>query len=67
MMLFSVIVPYYKNLHIIHRSIDSIINQTYTEFEALIVDDGSNDEIEEFIASYHDNRLHVLHKKNGGV
>lgn len=65
--MFSIIVPYYKNLDIVRRCLDSVVNQTYRQFELLLVDDGSNDKIDDIVASYHDSRLRVLHKTNAGV
>ena len=65
--MFSIIIPYYKNADIVRRCPDSVVNQCYKEFEALIVDDGSNDNIDEIVASYKDSRLRVLHKPNEGV
>lgn len=65
--MFSIVMPYYKNAHIVKRSVDSIIAQTVKDFELLIVDDGSEDNIDDIISEYGDSRITVLHKKNGGV
>jgi len=65
----SVIVPIYKVEKYIHRCIDSILNQTYTSLEIILVDDGSPDNCGKIIDKYKvkDNRIKVIHKKNGGL
>lgn len=65
----SIIVPVYKAEKYIHRCIDSILAQSYSDFELLLVDDGSPDNCgaicDEYVAK--DNRVRVFHKENGGV
>lgn len=65
----SVIVPVYKAEKYLHRCVDSILAQTYTDFELLLIDDGSPDNsgaiCDEYAAK--DSRVRVFHKKNGGV
>lgn len=64
----SVIVPVYNAEKYIHRCIDSILVQTFTDFELLLIDDGSEDNsgiICDYYAEY-DHRIRVNHKKNGG-
>jgi glycosyltransferase involved in cell wall biosynthesis len=53
----------------IYRCIDSILTQTFSDFEVLLVDDGSPDNCGRICDEYakRDNRVRVLHKKNGGV
>lgn len=65
----SVVVPVYKVEQYINRCIDSILNQTFTDFELILVDDGSPDKCGEICDGYakKDNRIHVIHKKNGGL
>lgn len=64
----SVIVPVYKVEKYIHRCIDSILAQTFADFELLLVDDGSPDNCgaicEEYAAK--DSRVRVLHQENKG-
>ena len=65
----SVIVPIYNVEQYLERCIDSILRQTYSEFELILVDDGSPDrcpEICDFV-SKKDSRIKVIHKKNGGL
>lgn len=68
-MLITVIVPIYNAEKYLHRCIDSILAQSYTDFELLLIDDGSPDNCgaicEEYAAK--DSRIRVFHKENGGV
>lgn len=65
----SVIIPVYKAEKQIARCIDSIIAQTFTDWELLLVDDGSPDRSGEICDEYamKDDRILVIHKENGGV
>ena len=65
----SVIVPVYKAENYLHRCIDSILAQTFTDFELLLVDDGSPDKSGRICDEYakKDSRIRVFHKENGGV
>lgn len=65
----SVIVPIYNVEDYLHRCIDSIINQTYTNLEIILVDDGSPDNCPIICDEYakKDSRIRVVHKKNGGL
>ncbi|MDD6290492.1 MAG: glycosyltransferase family 2 protein [Lachnospiraceae bacterium] len=65
----SVIMPVYKVEDYVAKAIESILTQTFTEFEFLIVDDGTPDRsgkiCDEFAEK--DSRIHVIHKENGGA
>lgn len=65
----SIIVPVYKVEKYLSRCIDSILSQTYTDFELLLVDDGSPDRSGAICDEYAkiDSRIRVFHKENGGV
>lgn len=65
----SIIIPVYNVEKYLRRCIDSILSQTYTDFEAILVDDGSTDESGKICDEYalKDSRIKVIHKKNGGV
>lgn len=67
--LISVIVPVYKVEKYIHRCVNSILNQTFTDFELILVDDGSPDNCGKICDEYaeKDSRIHVIHKENGGL
>ena len=65
----SVIVPVYKVEPYIRQCVDSILNQTYTDFELILVDDGSPDQCPFICDEYarEDKRVVVIHKENGGL
>ncbi len=65
----SVIVPVYKAEKYLHRCVDSILAQTFTDFEVLLIDDGSPDRSGDICDEYakKDSRVRVFHKENGGV
>lgn len=66
---FSVIVPIYKVEQYLHKCVESILAQTFTDFELLLVDDGSPDNCPKICDDYarRDNRVRVIHKANGGL
>ena len=65
----SIIVPVYKAEAYLHRCVDSLLAQTFTDFELLLIDDGSPDRSGEICDEYakNDSRIRVIHKENGGV
>ena len=65
----SVIVPVYKVEPYIHRCVESIFAQTFTDFELILVDDGSPDNCGSICDDYatKDNRVTVIHQDNGGL
>ncbi len=65
----SVIIPIYKVEKYLHECIDSVIGQTYTNLEIILVDDGSPDNCGAICDEYalKDSRICVIHKKNGGL
>jgi len=68
--LVSVIIPSYNRAHMLPRAIQSLLNQTYQNWEALIVDDASSDNTKEIVDSYSkkDERIRFFQlKKNGGA
>ena len=67
--LISVIVPVYNVEKYLNRCVDSIINQTYSNLEIILINDGSTDTSGKICDEYkkRDNRIHVIHQKNGGL
>ncbi len=65
----SVIVPVYKVEQFLHRCVDSILRQSFYDFELILVDDGSPDGCGAICDEYAeaDNRIHVIHQENGGL
>lgn len=68
-MMVSVIVPIYNTQKYLARCLDSIINQTESDLEIILVDDGSADDSGRICDDYEkkDKRFRVIHKENGGV
>lgn len=69
MPLISVIVPVYKVEPYLRRCVDSILNQTFQDFELILVDDGSPDNCGAICDEYAvvDSRVHVIHQENRGL
>lgn len=67
--LISVIVPVYKAEQYIPRCVESLLEQTYTNLQIILVDDGSPDNSPEICDQYalRDSRIQVIHKNNGGA
>ena len=65
----SIIVPVYNTASQLPRCIDSILSQSFKDFELIIIDDGSTDGSGKICDDYldTDNRIRVIHKENGGV
>lgn len=65
----SIIVPIYNVEDYLEQCVDSILNQPYTDFELILVDDGSPDKCGYICDTYalKDERIKVIHKKNGGL
>jgi glycosyltransferase involved in cell wall biosynthesis len=65
----SIIVPIYKVEKYLHRCVDSILNQTYSNMEIILVDDGSPDHCGKMADEYQemDSRIQAVHKENGGL
>ncbi|MCF0124927.1 MAG: glycosyltransferase family 2 protein, partial [Clostridia bacterium] len=63
----SVIMPAYNAEKTIEKSINSVLSQTFSDFEFLIIDDGSSDNTKNIIKSFSDKRIRYIPKINGGV
>lgn len=69
MEMISIIIPVYNAEHYIRRSLDSVVNQTFCQWEAICVNDGSTDASEVILKEYsgEDERIKVITQKNGGA
>ncbi len=61
----SVIIPTYNRVHLIKDAVESVFNQTYQDFELIIIDDGSTDNTREVLAEYGE-RLRYIYQENQG-
>ena len=64
--LVSVIIPTYNRAQVLGRAVQSVLRQTYNDFQLLIIDDGSTDNTEECIRQFSDSRIVYLRHKNQG-
>ena len=66
---FSIIIPVYNVEGYLKQTVDSVLNQSFCDFELVLVDDGSKDTSPQICDEYQkeDSRVVVLHKKNGGA
>ena len=62
----SVIIPLYNKESIVERSVNSVLCQSFTDFELIIVDDGSTDNSLSVVKSIKDSRIHIIEQENGG-
>src|ERR671916_3003782 len=65
----SVVIPCYNQAHFLGEAIESVLSQTYEEFELIVVDDGSKDDTEELASSYaaEDARVRLIRQQNRGL
>ena len=63
----SVVIPLYNKEKSIYTTLQSVCEQTYTDIEIIVIDDGSSDKGASVAASYPDTRIRVINKENGGV
>jgi len=64
---FSIIIPLYNKEKYIKKSISSVLNQSFINFEILVINDGSSDASVTIVESFKDRRIHLIHQKNKGV
>jgi glycosyltransferase involved in cell wall biosynthesis len=62
-----VVVPLYNKAQSVRRAINSILAQSFQDFEVLVIDDGSSDSSAEVVSSIHDERISLLQQENRGV
>ena len=66
-MTFSIIIPLYNKEHFVKATIDSVIAQTFQDWEAIIINDGSTDKSADIISEYKDSRIKYYEHENCGV
>ncbi|MDN3676610.1 glycosyltransferase family A protein [Flavobacterium paronense] len=64
---FSIVIPVYNKEKFVAKTIESALSQTFTDYEIIIVNDGSTDQSEAKISTFKDNRIQYYSKKNEGV
>ncbi len=64
---FSIVIPVYNKEKFVSKTIESVLNQTFTDYEIIIVNDGSTDQSEAKISAFKDNRVQYFSKENQGV
>ena len=64
---FSVVIPLYNKENHIYNTIKSVLNQSFKDFEIIIVNDGSTDKSIDVISTIVDNRIEIIDKKNEGA
>jgi len=62
----SIVIPTYNRAHIVSRAIESVLTQTLSDLEVLVIDDGSKDSTETVVKSIDDSRIRYFRKENGG-
>lgn len=65
--MFSVVIPLYNKEKSVKNTIGTVINQTITDFELLVINDGSTDKSREIVAGINDDRIRIVDKPNGGI
>jgi len=63
----SVIIPAYNQAAYLAEAIRSVNDQTFTDWELFVVDDGSTDNTPQILAGFQDSRIHVVRQVNKGV
>ncbi len=63
----SVIIPTYQRSHIVSQAINSVLAQTYKDYEIIVVNDGSQDNTPQVLAQFSDTRITAIHQTNQGL
>lgn len=65
--LFSIVIPTYNHGHLIGRCLDSVVGQSCGDWEAIVVNNFSNDNTVEVVEGYHDSRIRLINFANNGI
>lgn len=63
----SVIIPSYNHAHYLACALESVLHQTFADWEAIVVDDGSTDNTRSVAAGFNDSRVHYIYQENQGL
>ena len=63
----SVIITTYNRAHLVSQAIQSVLDQTFRDFELIIVDDGSSDDTEAVVRGFNDPRIRYIYQENKGI
>lgn len=63
----SVLLPVFNDERFVGRAVQSILDQTFADFELLVVNDGSTDNTAEVLTAFRDPRLRIIHQRNAGI
>ncbi|MFN8229736.1 MAG: glycosyltransferase [Bacteroidia bacterium] len=66
-MFFSIVIPTYNRENLITQTINSILNQTFTDFEIIVIDDGSKDKTEEVVKLINSDKIKYYKIENSGI
>ena len=64
---FSIVIPTYNHAHFMKRCLDGLINQTYHNWEAIVINNFSEDNTIEIVEGYNDPRIRLINNANGGI
>ena len=64
---FSIIMPLYNKAPYVRKAVESIVGQTYKDWDLMVVDDGSTDGGGDIVASFNDSRISLIRQENAGV
>ncbi len=63
----SILIPTYNRAHVLKRAIRSVLQQSYEDFELIVIDDGSTDETKAVVRAFEDKRLRYVRQQNKGA
>lgn len=64
---FSIIIPLYNKEHFVSKTLEGVLNQLFTDYEVIVVNDGSTDQSVAKVEQVNDKRITILHQQNQGV